>query len=367
MISGLRRSLSFAWKWEGGATGIQEDELEIHRGDRSVPATLFRPSFARSPLPGWVVLHGITRPGRHHPTLLRFVRALAGSGAAVLVPEIPEWKDLWLVQDEVQATIRSSVIRLGEMSGTQADRIGIMGFSLGVPQVLLAATDPDLVDRLKAVAGFGGYGSLNRALRFLFDGEHEWKGKTLKTKPDPYGRWIIGGNYLTKTPGCEDAGDVADALITLARKAGDLQVASWGSSLDRIKVELEEGIHPSRREIFRAFAPPSGHPPPEDLSRQLIPALAAAARAAAPQGEPVSFVDRISLPVRLVHGRGDRLIPFSESLRLGEAFPPTADVRVHLTGLVAHSQVDEDQRGVGGGMKEQLQFVRILSDLLGLV
>ena len=84
MMVGLKRALSFAWKWRGGATGIQEDEVEIQRGDRSVPATLVHPNYARSPLPGWVVLHGVTRPGRSHPMLLRFVRALAGTGAAEL-------------------------------------------------------------------------------------------------------------------------------------------------------------------------------------------------------------------------------------------------------------------------------------------
>ncbi len=366
MIRGLTRALNFAWKWQGGATGIREDELEIQRGDRSVPATLFHPDHARSPLPAWVVLHGITRPGRHHPMLLRFVRALAGSGAAVLVPEIPEWRDLILVQDEVGATIRASVLRLEEMPEAYPAHIGVMGFSLGVPQVLLSATDPELDGRLGGVAGFGGYGDLDRTLRFLFEGEHEWMGKTVRTDPDPYGRWIVGANYLTKAPGFEEANDVAEALLTLARDAGDLQVGAWEAGYDKLKEELQEGIHPSRRELFRAFAPSSGHTPQRELSRRLAPALAAAARAAAPHADPLSFLHKISLPVRLVHGRGDRLIPFSESLRLGAAFPPAADIRVHLTGLFAHSQLDQDP-GIRGGVEEQLHFVRILSDLLTLV
>ncbi len=366
MIVGLRRALSFAWKWRGGATGILEDELEIQRGDRSVPATLVHPNYNRSPLPGWVVLHGVTRPGRHHPTLLRFVRALAGSGAAVLVPEIPEWRELSLAPDEAAATIRASVLHLSEMEGTLPDRIGVMGFSLGVPQVLLAATDPSLKGRLRGVAGFGGYGDLDRTLHYLFQGEHEWEGRTHVADPDPYGRWVIGGNYLTQVPGFEEAGDVAHALLTLARKAGDLQVGAWESCYDSVKEELQAEIHPSRHHLFRAFAPSTGHTPPKELSSRLAPGLAEAVRVTAPRSEPMSFLDRISVPVRLVHGRGDRLIPFSESLRLAEAFPRTADVRVHITGLFSHSHVDS-AAGAAGGVEEQLHFLRILSDLLTLV
>jgi len=366
MIVGLKRALAFAWKWRGGATGIKEEEVEIQRGDRSVPATMYRPNYVHSPLPAWVVLHGVTRPGRNHPTLLRFAQALAGSGAAVFVPEIPEWRELRLAPDEALATIRASVLHLAELPEIRTGRIGIMGFSLGVSQVLLAATDPALEGHLSGVAGFGGYGDIERAIRFLFKGLHEWEGITYEVDPDPYGRWIIGGNYLTRIPGFTEAGDVADALMALAKNAGDLQVGAWERRYDSVKEDLQENIHPSRRDLFRAFAPPSGHGPPEPFSDELIPALARAAREATPFAEPLSFLDRILVPVRLVHGRGDRLIPFSESLRMVEAFPQNADARGYLTGLFSHSQVD-NRPGAGGGVEEQLNFLRILSDLLTLV
>jgi pimeloyl-ACP methyl ester carboxylesterase len=176
---------------------------------------------------------------------------------------------------------------------------------------------------------------------------------------------VVGGNYLTRIPGYEEAGDVAEALLNLARKAGDLQMGAWEACYDSIKEELQGTVHPSRRELFRAFAPSTGHAPPRDLTLELVPALAEATRRAVPHSEPMSILERIPVPVRLVHGRGDRLIPFSESLRLAEAFPRDADVRVYLTALFAHSQEDRG-KGAGGGMVEQLRFVRMLSDLLTL-
>jgi pimeloyl-ACP methyl ester carboxylesterase len=363
MIVGIKRALGFARSWEGGPKGILEEEAEIQRGDRPVPATLVRVGSSPIPNPAWVVLHGVTRPGRHHPVLIRFQRALAGTGAAVLVPEIPEWTELYLAPDEATATIRASVAYLEEKGLARPGRVGVMGFSLGVPQVLLSATDPVLRGRLAGVAGFGGYGDLDRTIHFLFRGEHEWEGRRHFLEPDPYGRWIVGGNYLTLVPGYEDAGDVAGALLALAKQAGDLQVGAWDARYDGIKEELLTGIHPTRRELFRAFAPPSGSSPPAELSQELVPALAQAARTAVPHSEPLTFLDRITTPVRLVHGRGDRLIPFSESLRLAEAFSDQADVRAHLTGLFAHSKEDDGAVGI----EDRLNFLRILSDLLAMV
>jgi pimeloyl-ACP methyl ester carboxylesterase len=216
------------------------------------------------------------------------------------------------------------------------------------------------------VAGFGGYGDLNRTIHFLFSGEHEWEGKSYRMDPDPYGRWVVGGNYLTLIPGFEETGDVARALLTLAKKAGDVRVGAWDPCHDSSKEELLRGVHPARHQLFRAFAPPAGCTPSREISRYLAPSLAEAARTAAPHSEPTTFLDRVSVPVRLVHGRGDRLVPFSESLRLARLFPADADVRAYLTALFSHST--EDDRGeTGAAIEERLNFLRILVDLLTMV
>ena len=369
MIKGMGRALNFAWKWRGGATGIREDELEVQREDRPVPATLFTPNYARSPLPGWVVLHGLTRPGRHHPNLLRFAKALAGSGAAVLIPEIPEWRELHLAPEEAGATIQAAVLQLSGMEGILPGHVGLMGFSMGVSHVLYSATDPALKGSLRGIAGFGGFGDMERTIRFLFRGEHEWEGTTRELDPDPYGRWVVAGNYLPRLEGYETAADVAECLLQLARAAGDLQIGAWEACYDSMKDDLLRSIHPSRRDLFRALAPASGHRPPVEITEHLAPLLAQAAYDDSPSARPVSFLGEIPVPVRLVHGRGDRLIPFTESLRIAEAFPADSDVRVYLTGLFSHSQAEKGG-GTGAGepgVEEQLNFVRILADILTLV
>jgi pimeloyl-ACP methyl ester carboxylesterase len=177
---------------------------------------------------------------------------------------------------------------------------------------------------------------------------------------------VVGGNYLNRIAGYEEATDVAEALLNLARQAGDLQVGAWEARYDVLKEALLEGIHPSRRSLFQIFAPPSGQRPSAEATDALAPALAAAAREAAPHSDPRSSSERISIPVCLVHGRGDRLIPFTESLRLAQAFPGKARVRVYLTGLFSHSQADSEGTR-NGDFGEQLHFLRILAELLTLV
>lgn len=364
MFSGTIRALRFGKAWKVGASHVRETELEIERSDGTALATLLVPGNASGPLPGWVTLHGITRPGRRHPTLLRFVRALAASGAAVLVPEIPEWKEMLLAPREAADTLRAGVLALAGRKEAVPHRLGVMGFSFGGPQALLAGLDPVLAPHLKVVASFGGYCDLERTVRFLFTGEHEWKGERYHTDPDPYGRWVVGGNYLTRAPGFEGTEAVAEALLSLARAAGDEQVASWDAHHDARKAALEENLPQSGRRLFRVFAPADGEDVPGAAADELAPALTRAALNDSPLFDIASDLRHMKVPARLIHGRQDRLIPFTESLRLAELFPPGSDVRVLLTGLFSHSQRD------GGRMKirelgEQLRFLHLMSVVLG--
>ena len=243
--------------------------------------------------------------------------------------------------------------------------MGIMGFSFGVTHALQTATDPDLRQHLAAVAGFGGYCDFERTLHFLLRGEHEWQGEAFRGDPDPYGRWVVGGNLLPETPGFEGTEPVAEALLTLARAAGDEQVGAWEATFDHLKGDLEESLAQPHREIFRALAPPSGEVSPQDFIQRVTPGLARSAQERGGLVDPRSLLAGVRLPVRLIHGREDRLIPFTETLRLEAAFPHGADVRVYLTGLFAHSQRETTSSALSQ-VREQLQFVRMLADLLGM-
>ena len=366
MFKGTARALRFGKGWKLGAPGVRELEIRIERSDRTSPATLLLPGDAPRPVPGWVTLHGITRPGRKHPTLVRFVRALAASGAAVLVPEVPEWREMLLAPREAADTLRAAVLALAGRPEVLPNHLGVMGFSFGGPQALMAGMDPSLAPHLRVVASFGGYSDMERTVRFLFTGEHEWKGRRYQADPDPYGRWVVGGNYLSRAEGFEGTEDVAEALLSLAKDAGDMQVASWDAFHDARKAELEEALPPDRRKLFRAFAPGDGMTVPPEATDALVPALSQAARQDSPLFDITPHLPRLKVPARLIHGRQDRLIPFTETLRLADGFPPGSNLRVFLTGLFSHSQRHGGSTSISA-LREQLRFLHLMSVVLGML
>jgi predicted esterase len=335
-------------------------------GAARLPATLYRPAEAPAPLPAWIVLHGITVPGRRHPVLVRFARALASTGVAVLVPEVPEWAALRLAPDRTLPTVRASLDLLADEPGVAPGPRGLVGFSFGAPQAVRAGAE--LEGDIAGSVAFGGYRDLERTVRFQLTGHHEWLGVTRRLRPDPYGRWIVAGNYLTRVPGYSAAGPAAAALLELARLVGEHRVPAWDPEYDPAKERLAAGIEADQRALFRRFAPPSARDPlePDDEVLGWAGALADAARRQDPLVDALDGLVRLPAPVHVLHGRADVLIPWSEGMRLAEALEALGPVHAAVTGLFAHAD-QHTLRGALASAREGFSFLRALARMLDVV
>jgi pimeloyl-ACP methyl ester carboxylesterase len=293
--------------------------------------------------------------------------ALASTGARVLIPEIRQWRELDLAPEPAQRVLRSAVHWLATSPGTESGGVMLVGFSFGGPQAILAASDPDFSRELRGVLAWGSYADLERTLRFQFTGEHAYAGIDYREAPDPYGRWVVAANCLPHTPGKEDAGDVASALRGLAARAGDLQIPASDPSLEPVRQEMRAEVADERKELFDLFAPPmaekGGSFSPETACNRtlsLIRSMSAGARAAEPLLDPIARIEKIMVPVRLLHGKGDVLIPFTETLALADQLRPrTQDLKVGITGLFAHSGGKGGHSGVWSRTRESIQFLRV--------
>lgn len=345
-----------------------EQEVAYARDGGTLPATLFRPAGVRRALPAWVVLHGLTRPGRAHPSLVRFARAVASAGHVVFVPEIPEWRELRVEPERAVATIRAAVHALQQRTDVRHEHVGLIGFSFGATQALIAAADTDTAALLAGVAAWGGYCDLQRVFRFGLTGMHEHGGVTYRMRPDPYGAWIIAGNYLTRVPGYEGHGAVADALLALAAEAGDRGPFAWDPIYDASKARLRSVMAEPQRRLFDMLAPLTGSADPEpgpllDLADRITETVLRCD----PLMDPRPHLPRVRVPVVFAHGRDDRLIPFTETLRLAAATPAERTRSVTITGLFQHSGGTDGSLSLAGRVHEAARFVLLLSRVLRLV
>lgn len=360
------RTARFLRAYLRGDGRLREEEVTIDVAGTPAEATLYLPP-RKGRVPGWVVLHGMTVPGRRHRAMTRFVRSLAASGAAVLVPDVPAWRALTLDLAAARRTIAAGARSLAARPEVLPGGVGAVGFSFGATQALIAAADPAVQRDLRAVVSFGGYADVRRMVRCAFTGEHEWMGERHRLEPDPYGRWILAGNFLTHVPGLEGMGEVARAAHALALEAGRRGVMAWDAEYDALKAEIRAGLDAAGREVWDLLAPPAG-PVPADTAaaERLADAMAEAMLARFPGLDPMPHLPHLRGRVVLSHGRADRLIPWTESLRLQALMPASVDLSVTITGLFAHSAHAGWMHPLER-LREAGIFVRLLNDALGAV
>ena len=366
MLRGAMRAVRYGRGWKKDAA-VELHETTVDRDGTSLPATFAVPASHRGDLPGWIVLGGVTSMGRFHPQLARFSQALAASGAGVIVPDVPEWRDLRLEPGVTVPTVKAALRSLEQRPEVRSGKVGLIGFSFGAPQAAIASNHADLAGRIAAVGSFGGYCDLERTVRCQLTGLHEWEGVTHRLDPDPYGRWVLASNYLTRVPGCEEAVDVASSLRRLALSATEQRLPAWDAGHDALKDELRGCLAARWQALFDLFAPASasslvGGDEPEEMAI----GLAGACRSSAPLLDPTLELGQLSVPVHLFHGRGDRLVPYTESLRFKKALSERLSAKVTVTRLFAHS-ADHRPSSVATLVRERWILFRALQGMLGAV
>jgi hypothetical protein len=142
---------------------------------------------------------------------------------------------------------------------------------------------------------------------------------------------------------------------------------AWEPVYDATKARIRAELSPAERELWDVIAPPSGVTPSDTaLAVRLADAFSAAALEKDPGLDPRPHLGKVRGRVVLSHGRADRLIPFTETLRLRTLLPAAARPSVTITGLFAHSAHAGWMHPLDR-VREAGLFIRLLNDALGAV
>ena len=222
-----------------------------------------------------VLVHGFSPAGKDDPRVREAAALLSRAGFDVAVPTIPGLTRGELGSDDVEPVVATLAVR--------TEPSVVVGVSVGSGPALLAAADPRVGDRVRAVLSLGGYASAIEVVRFWLTGAYGYDG--------------IGGRV-----------DHDPELVRMFVRVN-------GDRLDPPSRALLEGGGPEGAARLLAA-------PPAELQRYLD-ALS-----------PIRVARDIRARLILVHGRGDRAVPYTESLRLAAARPERTTLV--LVGVVDH-------------------------------
>jgi dienelactone hydrolase len=255
--------------------------------------------------PGIVLVHGVHFKGIDEPRLRAFALTIAASGVAVLTPEVRELCDYRIDVASVEAIASAAHVLATELGGTRPTRVGVMGLSFAGGLAIIAAAAEETAADIAFVVSVGGHDDLSRVLRFFAtDRIQRPDGSVEHLHAHEYGPVVLLYSHVADFFPAEDTAAAHDALRLWLHEdfTGAREAARALSPGARAKMDL-------------VFDHRVSELAPELLAEigRLEPELAAVS--------PSAVLARVRVPVFVLHGAGDNVIPPTEALWLTHDLP----------------------------------------------
>jgi len=336
---------------------VVEPETTVPTRHGAIRARLYRPDRVRRAV---VLVPGVHAMGIDEPRLTGLSNELAATGLAVLTMELPDLMHYQFTPRTVDI-IEDGARYLADRKDVAADgKIGLMGISFAGGLSMVAAGRPALRDRLAFVFSFGGHGDLPRVLRYLCSGLEPPKpgdppGMPPHYRaPHDYGVAVILVGVADRMVPAEQVEPLRHGIITFL-------TASQVDPVDKPRAAV---IFEDARRQAAALPEPAASlmkavndRDVKGLGARLLPVLATIDYPASLSPEESAAP---TVPVYLLHGTDDTVIPSVESLLLAHHLEDKTKVKTLLSGLITHAEVDKT-----AAAGEVFKLVGFWADLLG--
>jgi acetyl esterase/lipase len=274
---------------------VRHVQTAINSQDGTVYLDIYEPDTSPPSIPGGregiVVISGVG-DNRQVTQLVNLLKSMARIGLVVMLVTTQTLMNYDLAPATTDAVVQT-VLKLQHYPGVNPQHVGILGFSAGGSLAALAAADPRIQRSLAFITLFGSYYDARTLLRDFGRRAEEVDGKLVPWTPN-----AVPVQVLTNA--------IADTFSN-----GDSTVlrsginASTGISLSPADVS---SLSPPAQAAYHLLA--GDQPSRVDTNLGL---LSPQAQALLRSLSPSSVVDKIRVPIYLLHDRNDVFVPFTQS------------------------------------------------------
>ena len=319
---------------------VQERDITIPTTRGAMRARAYEPP---SPHRAALLTSGLHASGIDEPRLVRLARQLSAGGVTVVTPDIPELSRFEITPVITDAIERAAGWLAMESGLAPQGPVGLMGISFSGGLSIVAAGRPSLAGHVAYVFALGGHDDLPRVLRYLCTGSEPYPAHELGIQSD---------RPFVLAP--HDYGVAAILMATADRLVPKAQAAPLREAVRRylfasaLDTNVDKAAAAREFEALKQLARTMPEPSATllryvnerdviHLGPRLLPYIGVSAADAALS---VSKSPKPSVPVFLLHGTEDNVIPSLESEYLAQDLRGHAPVRLLLSGLISHAEAD---------------------------
>lgn len=270
--------------------------------------------------PAMLLLHGVHHLGMEEPRLVSFARALAGTGVEVMTPELQDLADYRITPKTINVIGDAADI----LSSKTGERVGIMGLSFAGGLALMSAAQPQYAKDIAFVVAVGAQDDMSRVARFYAtDTVEKPDGSSAHLEAHEYGVLVLAYSHLDRFFSSRDLPVAQNALRQWLWEEPQKAETTSLSLTQAGRREFDELVH------HRA--------PVEEQMLAEIKKYSSEMDAVSPNGH----IAQLAVPIFLLHGSGDTVIPAAETEWLAKDVPP-ADLKAELISpALIHVSMEE--------------------------
>ncbi len=269
-------------------------EVQVATLSGPLPADLYRPKDER-PHGAVILALGVTANFKDE-NLLRLSRALARSGAVVMVPKSQSLAEGFLFPDEVNNLVASFEF-LQRQPYVDSQRVGFGGFSVGASLATLAAAVPRIRDSVAFLNFFGGYFDLADYIGAITSETMLYKGKKEQWQRKDTPWRVLPKSLIAFAQDPQDRAILAQAFPEGAPSPA----------------EAPPGLTPEGAALYQLLANRESERTPD-----LVQALSAQHQGVLRRLSPRWILDEVKAPIFVMTDRNDDLVPYVESRRVAD-------------------------------------------------
>lgn len=327
-----------------GQHGVRVRDFDWEHG----PARLYLPDVDDPP--GVVLVHGVHARGIGEARLRSFARAMASTGIAVMTPQVAELTEYRMRPDTIDR-FGHAAAALAEHLG--AERVGLVGISFSGGLALMAAAQEAQRSResgdgaIGMVLSVGGHHDLLRVARFYVGEPIQGPdGNPPPAEPHPYGAGVLIHAHVEELFPAQDVQGAREIIGALLHERWREARARVGELSDAGQVTLRAVLYPE-------------DPGRDRLGDRLLEVLTER-RDELARISPAGSLSGLEVPVYLIHGEGDPVVPATETAWLAKEVPPDALQAVLVTDALRHAEYGREPTHA-----ERWDLVHFMAQVLG--
>jgi len=319
---------------KGVTTGQFVDES--YSGINGEPTRLRIFKRKKSKKPTFILFPGASPFAEDHPGMIGLATTIMNLGYNVFIPRIPPLKALNIKSENVEwfAKAYDEIINRNDVDKTN---VAIIGISFGGSLLLKATLDEKIKSNPpRSILMYGSCFNFESGLNFLLSGEVKHNGKIVHIPPNEWGLTVLFHNFIKNV----DAGFDTSAVQTVLAA----RVADKLDDVDRLKAELNEHDFKFVDSILTAKCTPQI----TKIAKQIIESQKDSLK----QVSPSSFCEKIEMKVFIMHGANDSMVPYTESVKLGNSLPNN---KLLISYIYEHKEISTNS----GLMTKLKEFVKL--------